>query len=100
MFETSQHFDSPSESTDDTPTRSGGGTSAEWDALVGPTAAGRWDGIVRPYCPADVLRLRGSIHIEHSLARRGALRLWESLTSAPFVAALGALTGNQAVQQV
>jgi isocitrate lyase len=60
----------------------------------------RWAGITRPYSPADVERLRGSIHIEHTLARIGAERLWSLLHSEPFVAALGAMTGNQAVQQV
>jgi isocitrate lyase len=63
-------------------------------------AAKRFEGIVRPYAKADVERLRGSIHIEHSLAKMGARRLWELLHTEPFVAALGALTGNQAVQQV
>ncbi|HEV8322847.1 MAG TPA: isocitrate lyase [Myxococcota bacterium] len=61
---------------------------------------GRWDGVVRPYRPEDVARLRGSVRIEHTLARLGALRLWELLHERPYVAALGALTGNQAVQQV
>ncbi len=61
---------------------------------------GRWDGIERPYAPADVRRLRGSVGIEHTLARRGAERLWSLLRSEPYVNALGALTGNQAVQQV
>jgi isocitrate lyase len=60
----------------------------------------RWAGITRPYGSADVERLRGSVHIEHTLARLGAERLWSLLHSEPFVAALGALTGNQAVQQV
>ena len=60
----------------------------------------RWQGVERPYTPEDVLRLRGSIHIEHSLARLGAERLWELLTSETYVNALGAVTGNQAVQQV
>jgi isocitrate lyase len=60
----------------------------------------RWQGITRPYTGSDVARLRGTIHIEHSLARLGAERLWELLHSEPYVAALGALTGNQAVQQV
>src|SRR5579864_5501065 len=50
--------------------------------------------------PADVARLRGSVHIEHTLARLGADRLWQLLNDEPFVRALGALTGNQAVQQV
>lgn len=60
----------------------------------------RWKGVLRPYSPDDVLRLRGSIHIEHTLARMGAERLWELLRTEPYVNALGALTGNQAVQQV
>jgi len=60
----------------------------------------RWAGIVRPYSDEDVLALRGSVRIEHSIARMGAERLWELLTTREFVGALGALTGNQAVQQV
>jgi malate synthase len=61
---------------------------------------GRWDGIVRPYAPEDVLKLRGSVRIQHTLAERGARRLWERLRTGPYVHALGALTGNQAVQMV
>ena len=60
----------------------------------------RWQGIQRDYGAEDVLRLRGSLAIEHTLARRGAERLWSLLHELPYVAALGALTGNQAVQQV
>jgi isocitrate lyase len=60
----------------------------------------RWRGIERRYTAADVARLRGSVHIEHTLARRGAERLWEAMSVHPPVRALGALTGNQAVQQV
>ena len=60
----------------------------------------RWQGVTRPYSAEDVLRLRGSIHIEHTLARLGAERLWNLLHTEPYVAALGALTGNQAMQQV
>jgi isocitrate lyase len=60
----------------------------------------RWAGIVRPYSDQDVLALRGSVRIEHSIARMGAERLWELLTTREYVGALGALTGNQAVQQV
>ena len=60
----------------------------------------RWTGILRPYSGEDVARLRGSIHVEHTLARLGAERLWTLLHTEPYVAALGALTGNQAVQQV
>ena len=63
-------------------------------------APGRWAGIERPYGVEDVLRLRGSIRIEHTLARRGAERLWELMGEGRHVRALGALTGNQAVQQV
>src|ERR1017187_4336509 len=60
----------------------------------------RWRGIVRPYRAEDVQRLRGSVRIEHTLARMGAERLWHLLHTEPYVEALGALTGNQAVQQV
>ena len=60
----------------------------------------RWAGIQRGYAAADVVRLRGSVMVEHSLARRGAERLWRDLHGEPFVNALGALTGNQAMQQV
>src|ERR1700683_2304770 len=60
----------------------------------------RWRGIERPYTPEDVLRLRGSVHIEHTLGRLGAERLWELLQTEQYVNALGAVTGNQAVQQV
>jgi isocitrate lyase len=60
----------------------------------------RWTGILRPYSGEDVARLRGSIHVEHTLARLGAERLWTLLHTEPYVSALGALTGNQAVQQV
>ena len=60
----------------------------------------RWAGIKRPYSEADVLRLRGSVRIEYTIARLGAERLWTLMNERPFVNALGALTGNQAVQQV
>jgi isocitrate lyase len=60
----------------------------------------RWTGITRPYTPADVESLRGSMRIEHTLARHGAETLWQLLQTEPYVAALGALTGNQAIQQV
>ncbi|MFC0230877.1 isocitrate lyase [Bhargavaea ullalensis] len=60
----------------------------------------RWNGIERPYTAEDVYRLRGSVQVEHTLARRGSERLWKSLHEEPFVNALGALTGNQAMQQV
>jgi isocitrate lyase len=60
----------------------------------------RWEGIERPYAEEDVRRLRGSVQVEHTLARLGAERLWELLHEEPYVAALGALTGGQAVQMV
>jgi isocitrate lyase len=66
----------------------------QWDTDV------RWQGVKRTYSAGDVVRLRGSVHIEHSLARMGAERLWELLQKEPFINALGALTGNQAVQMV
>jgi isocitrate/methylisocitrate lyase len=67
-----------------------------------PTAKhdSRWAGITRTYTPADVLRLRGSLQIEYTIARKGAERLWNLLQTEPYVAALGALTGNQAIEQV
>ena len=65
-----------------------------------PAQRGRFDGIERPYTPDDVLKLRGSIPIEHTLARRGALRLWELLHEEEPIRALGALSGNQAMQMV
>ena len=67
---------------------------------VVPAPSGRFDGIERPYSVDDVRKLRGSIPIEHSLARRGAVRLWELLQSDEPVRALGAVTGNQAMQMV
>ncbi|WEF33827.1 isocitrate lyase [Pseudoduganella chitinolytica] len=60
----------------------------------------RWAGIRRDYTPQDVVRLRGSVQVEHTLARRGAAKLWNLLHDEPFVQALGALTGDQALQQV
>jgi isocitrate/methylisocitrate lyase len=60
----------------------------------------RWEGITRPYSAEDVVRLRGSVQIEHTLAKLGADRLWSLLQTEDYVAALGAVTGNQAVQQV
>jgi len=65
-----------------------------------PSPSGRFDGIERPYTPEDVLRLRGSVPITHTLAERGANRLWELLHSEPYINALGAVTGNQAMQMV
>jgi isocitrate lyase len=60
----------------------------------------RWNGIERPYSAEDVQRLRGSIQIEHTLAKLGSEKLWKMLDTEPYVPALGALTGNQAVQMV
>ncbi|MDT8305437.1 MAG: isocitrate lyase [Anaerolineae bacterium] len=60
----------------------------------------RWQGIQRPYSAEDVVRLRGTVQVEHTLARRGAERLWRLMSTEPFVRALGAITGNQAVQMV
>ena len=59
----------------------------------------RWRGIKRGYTAEDVVRLRGSLQVEHTLARRGAEKLWNLVTTEPFVNSLGALTGNQALQQ-
>jgi isocitrate lyase len=60
----------------------------------------RWDGIERPYSEEDVRRLRGSVHVEYTLARLGAERLWVLLQEEDYVAALGAMTGGQAVEMV
>src|SRR5213075_1594174 len=66
----------------------------EWDSNP------RWRGVTRDYSAEDVLRLRGSIDIKYTLAELGAERLWQLLNEEPFVAALGAMSGNQAMQQV
>lgn len=63
-------------------------------------ASPRWEGVTRPYGPEDVVRLRGSVLIEHTLAKLGAEKFWKMLHEEDYVPALGALTGNQAVQQV
>ncbi len=68
----------------------------ETDWAVNP----RWKGIKRGYSAADVVRLRGSLQVDHTLAKRGAIKLWELVNNEPFVNTLGALTGNQAMQQV
>ncbi|WP_263769279.1 isocitrate lyase [Propionivibrio soli] len=60
----------------------------------------RWHGVKRGYAAEDVIRLRGTVHVEHTLARLGAKKLWKRMQELPFVNALGALTGNQAMQQV
>src|SRR3712207_3367081 len=66
--------------------------------LIPAAPKGRFDGIRRPYSWEDVLRLRGSVRIEHTLAERGARRLWQLLHERPYVHSLGAMTGNQAMQ--
>src|SRR5918996_1564308 len=91
-----QCTDMASESKERVVEREKNGTSQiarEWEG-------DRWEGIERPYTADDVVRLRGSIRIEHTLARMGAERLWTLMNERPFVRSLGALTGNQAVQQV
>jgi len=60
----------------------------------------RWNGVQRPYTPEDVLKLRGTLKVEYSFAEAGAKRLWHLLQTEDYIAALGALTGNMAVQQV
>lgn len=70
-----------------------------FDDLI-PAPAGRFDGIVRPYTAKDVATLRGSVAVEHTLARRGALKLWELLQTEDYVHSLGAMSGNQAMQMV
>ena len=72
---------------------------ASFDEIV-VAPSGRFDGIERPYSADEVLGLRGSFRIEHTLARRGALKLWELLNNDEPVRALGALSGNQAMQMV
>src|ERR1700726_2326991 len=83
-------------------TRRNGGDGSVKPARVRRTVGknSRFDGIERPYSQQDIERLRGTVEIEHTLARRGAEKLWDLLHTEEFVAALGALTGNQAVQQV
>jgi isocitrate lyase len=78
------------------PTREQQAAALEKDWAENP----RWKGIKRGYSAADVVRLRGSLTIEHTLAKRGAEKLWNLINTEPFVNTLGALTGNQAMQQV
>jgi isocitrate lyase len=68
--------------------------------IIEAAPKGRYKGIKRNYEVEDVLKLRGSIDIEYTLATRGANKLWQLLHTEPFVAALGAQTGNQAVQMI
>src|SRR3712207_2428314 len=76
------------------------GKGADTEEIARGWESERWDGITRPYTADDVARLRGSVRIEYTLARLGAERLWELMRTRDYVASLGALTGNQAVQQV
>src|SRR5919204_1861212 len=69
-------------------------------ARAGDGLDNRWAGIARPYSTKDVERLRGSLKIEHTLADVGARRLWKLLHSEPFLPAMGAISGQQAVQMV
>jgi len=78
------------------PTREQQAAALEKDWAENP----RWKGITRGYTAADVVRLRGSVQVEHTLAKRGAEKLWNLVNTEPFVNSLGALTGNQAMQQV
>ena len=73
---------------------------SDFRSLIPSAAAGRFDGIRRPYSAQDVARLRGSVTIAHTLAERGADKLWRLLHEGPYVNALGAVTGNQAMQMV
>jgi isocitrate lyase len=92
-----RHFNRTSkESTMSQLTREQQAAALEKDWAENP----RWKGIKRGYTAADVVRLRGSVPIEHTLAKRGADKLWKLINTEPFVNSLGALTGNQAMQQV
>ena len=64
----------------------------DWDS-------NRWDGIIRPYSKEDVKKLSGTANIQYTLAESGSRKLWYKLKDLPYVSALGALTGNQALQQ-
>jgi isocitrate lyase len=74
--------------------------TGSFETLVPLAPKGRFEGIKRPYSPEDVTKLRGSLTISQTLAERGANRLWQLLHDEPFVNALGAMSGNQAMQQV
>ncbi len=78
------------------PTREQQAAALEKDWAINP----RWKGVKRSYTAADVVRLRGSLPIDHTLAKRGAEKLWNLVNTEPYVNTLGALTGNQALQQV
>ncbi|MGH7692611.1 MAG: isocitrate lyase [Candidatus Dormibacteria bacterium] len=83
-----------------TPASSNGHMRSAEEELERSWESERWRHVSRPYTAQDVTRLRGSVHVEHSLGRRGAERLFEMLTTSGYVPALGALTGQQAVQMV
>jgi isocitrate lyase len=82
------------------PVAGAGSPPTEVAALPAHPDPRRWEGVQRRYRPEEVARLRGSVRVEHTLARRGAERLWALLHDRPYVNALGALTGGQAVQMV
>src|SRR3954452_24690255 len=82
------------------PSKNGQSTNAKNRTLPNKWSGERWNGIDRTYTAEDVARLQGSLVIEHTLARRAAEKLWQLVNDEPYVHALGALTGNQAVQQV
>lgn len=75
-------------------------TKAAREMKANWSSESRWKGVTRSYSPEEVLKLRGSIKIDYSLAQMGAMRLWELMQKEDYIHALGALTGNQAVQQV
>ncbi|HLU91534.1 MAG TPA: isocitrate lyase [Pedomonas sp.] len=75
-------------------------TATSFEQLVPSAPKGRFDGIKRNYTPADVERLRGSVQIKHTIAERTSLKLWELLHTEDYINALGALSGNQAMQMV
>src|SRR6059058_6289840 len=77
-----------------TPQQQADALAKEWETTP------RWKGLKRDYTAEAVVRLRGSVQEEHTLARRGAEKLWDLINSNDYINALGALTGNQAVQQV
>src|SRR5215470_9105920 len=77
-----------------------GNLQREIAALQGEWTSDRWAGVERTYTAEQVVQLRGSVRVEHTLARNGAERLWELLHSEHHIAALGALTGGQAVEMV
>src|SRR3546814_14203167 len=73
---------------------------SSFETLVPNTPAGRFDCINRTFTAQDVEKLRGSVPFDYTLARRGALKLWELLKTEPYINALGALSGNQAMQML